>query len=139
VPSDQNNNDGDISPRFTRGSISPRFTRGGQHFRVRPERPAKFFQGFVQGQELQMWRGGGHFDVRQLLTAAVPAGLETSFVSDSLDEYPSHGLGRCGEEMATTVPFPGRIAVHETQVRLMDQGGGLEGLAGRFMGHLPCR
>ncbi len=49
-----------------------------------------------------------------------------------LDQDPSHGLGRRGEEVAATVPGPIGIAADQPQVRFMDQGRGLERLPGRL-------
>src|SRR5262245_13134950 len=45
-----------------------------------------------------------------------------------LDEDAAHGLGRGSEEVTAAVPVLGLFDVHQPQVRLVDQGGGLEGL-----------
>src|SRR3712207_7629769 len=51
------------------------------------------------------------------------------------DEDAAHGLGRGREEVAAAGPRrPARP--DEPQVRLVDQGGGLQGVAGRLLGEL---
>jgi hypothetical protein len=70
---------------------------------------------------------------------AVAAGLEAFFVAGALHQDPPHRLGRCGKEMAATVPLLRLGTVHEAQIRLMDQGCGLESLAGAFARHFLRR
>src|SRR5262249_55928126 len=54
-----------------------------------------------------------------------------------IDQDAAHGLGSGGEEVAAAVePL---LVADEPQVGLVDQGGGAEGVAGRFAGHPRCR
>src|SRR5262249_48627356 len=46
------------------------------------------------------------------------------------------GFGGRGVEMAAAVPVLGLLDVHQAQVRLVDQGGGVERLARVFVGQL---
>ena len=55
------------------------------------------------------------------------------------DEDAAHGLGRGGEEVAAAVPVLGLLRVHQPQVGLVDQGRGLERLAGLLLGQLLRR
>src|SRR5262249_22717741 len=48
-----------------------------------------------------------------------------------LDEDPPHGLGGGGEEVAAAVEV---LVTHQPQIGLMDQRGGVEGMAGGFRG-----
>jgi len=49
-----------------------------------------------------------------------------------IDEYPPHGLGGGGEEVPAPVE---RLVADEPQVRLVDEGGGVQGVAGGLGGH----
>src|SRR5262249_28798499 len=49
------------------------------------------------------------------------------------------GVGGGGEEVAAAVPVPGRLRVHEPEVGLVHQGGGLERLAGLLPGQAMGR
>ena len=51
-----------------------------------------------------------------------------------LDEDAAHGLGRGGEEVAAAVPVLRRVAADQPEVRLVDQGRGLERLPGLLLG-----
>ena len=57
------------------------------------------------------------------------AALQPALAAGVLDEDAAHGLGGGGEEVARGRPSPGRSAADQPQVRLVDQGGRLEGLA----------
>jgi hypothetical protein len=57
-------------------------------------------------------------------------------VARTLDEDPAHGEGCGGEKVSAAVPFRGVLAADEPEVRLVDEGGGLEGLPGAFFGEL---
>src|SRR5207249_3220436 len=45
------------------------------------------------------------------------------------------GLGRRREEVSPAAPLLGLLPDHQSHIGFMDQGGGLEGLAGLFLGH----
>ena len=52
------------------------------------------------------------------------------------DQDPPHRLGRGSKEMAAAVPVLGLVNVHQAQVRLVNHGRRLEGLAGWLVGQL---
>jgi hypothetical protein len=54
------------------------------------------------------------------LTAATPRGV---------DQHAAHSFGGGGEEVAAAVPVRGLFRVHQSQIRLVDQGSGLKCLA----------
>jgi hypothetical protein len=56
--------------------------------------------------------------------------------SGGVDQDAAHGLGGRGEEVAPAVPARYRRAVHQAEVGLVDQGRGLERLAGLLLGQL---
>ncbi len=64
--------------------------------------------------------------------AALGAGLRTGAV----DEDPAHGFGRCGEEVGSAGEQP---VPDQSQVRLVHEGGGVEGVAGSFRRHAHGR
>src|SRR5207237_6131240 len=78
--------------------------------------------------------GGGELVEVQANAIATPflALLATSII----DQDAAHGLGRGGKEVAAAVPVLGFVRVHQPEVGLVDQGRGLERLAGYFLGQL---
>ena len=59
---------------------------------------------------------------------------EAPLAAGAFDEDAPHGLGRGGEEVAAAVPVLGPVPTDQPQVGLVDQGRGLEGLAGLLLG-----
>jgi hypothetical protein len=92
-------------------------------------------QGIVEIQ--QFIRGGiDLLDIDEgnpATTASVTAGRLAAGV---VDQDEAHGFGGSGEEVATAREL---TIADQTQVRLMDQGCGVEGLAGLLLGQLLCR
>ena len=62
--------------------------------------------------------------------------FETALPPSGVDQDTSHGFGRGGEEMTSAFPAPGLFDIYQADIRLVDQGRGLEGLAGPFLGQL---
>ncbi len=92
-------------------------------------------QGNVEGDEINRGHSGGHLDVAQLLPVLPAAALEPFLLARPFHENPSHGLGRGGEKMATTVPRRrGALSfdLHEAHVRLVNKGCGLDRLSRRL-------
>jgi hypothetical protein len=54
----------------------------------------------------------------------------------ALDEDAPHGFGRGGEETPPTVEL---LVANERQIRFVDEGSGVEGVAGGFSGHARGR
>ncbi len=54
----------------------------------------------------------------------------------AVDQDAAHGLGGGGEEVPAAGPVLGRLPAQQSQIRLMHQGGCLQGLAGPFVGQL---
>ena len=61
---------------------------------------------------------------------AVAAALEPLAIASEVDQDASHGLGRGAVEMGCAIPGLGRIGAHQPEICLVDQGCGLERLAG---------
>ena len=91
-------------------------------------------QGLVQGQE---FLGGPAnlegVEVRVFAPPPAPV-LVAHFAAGVLDENAAHGLGGGREEVGATVPVLGLYTSHQPYVRLVDQRGRLQGLAGLFAG-----
>src|SRR5262249_22512510 len=66
--------------------------------------------------------------------AAVPL---ATLSAGGLDADAAPGPGRRAEEVATAVPRPARVGSDQSEVRLVDQGGSLEGLARPLAGEVP--
>ena len=66
----------------------------------------------------------------------VAAVLQASLAAGLVDQDAAHRLGRGGEEVAPAVPVLGLVHVDQPEIRLVDQGRGLERLAGLLLGQL---
>jgi hypothetical protein len=60
----------------------------------------------------------------------LPAGL--------FDQDPPHGFGGCGKEVSAAVPVLRLFAVQQAQVGFVDEGRGLQRLAGILLRHADC-
>jgi len=67
------------------------------------------------------------------------AAFEPVFVPGPVDQDAAHGLGRGGEEVSPSVPIPRLTLPDQTEVSLVDQSRGLEGLAGLLVGEASGR
>ena len=65
-----------------------------------------------------------------------PAALRARLPPGTVDEDAPHGLGGRGEEMASAVPVRAVVGTDQPEVRLVNQGRGLERLAGLLLGQL---
>ena len=63
--------------------------------------------------------------------------LDPEFAAGGFDQDAAHRLGRGGEEVPPAVPMPCLVHVHEPNVGFVNQGRGLEGLAGALAEALP--
>ena len=57
------------------------------------------------------------------------------FLSGAVDEDASHGFGGRDVEVAAVVPTGFGFVAGNTEIGFVNEGGGAEGLAGRFVGH----
>jgi len=55
--------------------------------------------------------------------------------SGGLYQDAAHGLGRGGEEVPAAVPAGTGLGADQPEIRLVNQGGGLEGVVGPLPGH----
>src|SRR5262249_26925693 len=95
-------------------------------------------QRVVLGEQLQ-GLVEGHQVVRRLLDhfrrpvqidlAPGTAAFGTMFLAGVVHQDTSHGFRGGPKEMGAAGPLPGAFRVHQAQVGLMDQGGGVEGLS----------
>lgn len=91
-------------------------------------------QSFVQSEQLLVVHGGGKVESIQIdafLSAAVP---QVVFASGMINEDAAHGFGGGGKEVRAILPR-GLVVPAESQPGFVNQGGGLQGLAGRFTRH----
>ena len=99
---------------------------------------ANCLQGLVQGQELLRRPAGAEGVEFRVLAPPSAAVLLAPLAAGILDQDAAHGLGGGGEEVPAAVPAPILRRADEPEVRLVDQGGGLERLAGPLPGQ-PMR
>jgi hypothetical protein len=62
--------------------------------------------------------------------------LRATLLPRGVDQDASHGLGGRGEEVPAAVPGLSRLGIDESKVRLVNEGGGLEGLSWGLAGQL---
>ena len=104
----------------------------GRRLRLLGFQPA---EGLVQGEEVvdpAVVADGD--DLIQVDPGAAPAVTAPALPPGGLDEDSTHGLGGRGEEVPAAVPVLGLSAADQPKVGLVDEGGGLEGLAGLLGG-----
>ena len=95
----------------------------------------EFLQGITYRQYFLIFCRGGNFNFMNVepgYAATVALGTLAACI---LDQDAVHGLGRGAEEMPAVVP--GLILLsNQPQPSFVNKGGGLQGLACRFIGHL---
>jgi hypothetical protein len=95
----------------------------------------QFFEGLVQRQQVAWRRFHGDFNVIEIDLMAVAITLQTMLLARPVDQDPPHCFRGGGEKMTARVPMPRLLCVHQPQIRLVNQGSGLECLARLFLGH----
>ena len=83
-------------------------------------------------------RVGDHEGFIEIDAAPLAAVLFPALAASLFNEYPPHGLGRRREEVPAAVPALDVLCVYQPQIRLVDEGRRLEGLA-RFLLSQPLR
>jgi hypothetical protein len=68
-----------------------------------------------------------------------PPRFRLRFSARPIHEDVTHGLGRSSQEVPAAVEALGLLGIHQSQVRLVDQGGGLKRLPGLLLGQLRRR
>jgi hypothetical protein len=71
----------------------------------------------------------------EIVAAEVATMFRSMLAAGGFDENPAHGFGGGGEEMSAAIPSIIVAPADQPEVRFVNQGGGLKGLAGRFGGH----
>jgi len=69
-----------------------------------------------------------------LLPASAP--LDATFAPGIVHQNPTHGFGGGAEEVPARIPVLGVGLIDESEVRLVNEGGGLQGLVGALFAHL---
>ena len=68
----------------------------------------------------------------------IAAMFATQFAASGVDQD-ARMASQPRQEVSPAVPILRSLTAHESQVRLVDQSRGRQGLAGRFRGHPGCR
>src|SRR5262245_44583894 len=90
----------------------------------------QLLQGVVDGEELLVRCLVGYEKAVEIDALPTAAPLLPALVPRAVDEDAPHGLSGRGEEVAAAGPVLGLIHIHQPDVGFVDQGGGLERLAG---------
>lgn len=89
-------------------------------------------QRLVERQDVDSKLGRCHEVRMQLFLGPIAAMLQAILAPSVLDQDPSHGLRRRGEEMAAPTPLRRWLVLYQAQIRLMDECCGLQRLAWVF-------
>lgn len=73
------------------------------------------------------------------LARPAAAAFEPAFAAGVLDQNATHCLSRGGEEVTAIVPMSFRLVADEAEIRFVNQGCGLESLAGRLVSQSMTR
>lgn len=93
----------------------------------------EFLDRLVNGQDVIIGRGDGDALI-ELRSLPITPAFERALASDLLDDDVVHGPAGGGKEVSPMIPRLA-AAVGQTQVGLVHESGGLEGLPGRQMSH----
>jgi hypothetical protein len=105
-------------------------------FRLARVHGGKFFQGFVQGEQLIIVRDGRrNFDPVQVNHLNARAPFHRQSPPGVLDQDAPHGLGDRNKEMGAILKRR-RLVTAQPQPGFMDEGGWLERVTGGFAVHL---
>jgi hypothetical protein len=72
----------------------------------------------------------------EVMTGEVAAVFEPVFAASGFDQDSAHGLGRGGEEVPAAVPAVPIASPDQPEIRLIDEGGRLQGVVGGLARHL---
>ena len=95
------------------------------------------FEGLVEGDHVQALLIEARQDLVQGDPDAIPVALAGVAAPGVIDQDLAHRLGGGGEEVAAVGDVGQGVAVEEPQQGLVDQGAGLEGVAGPLAAHQP--
>ena len=97
------------------------------------------FQGLIEGQQISGDFGCSQLRGLQFLPEPVAAMFIASLSPCILDQNSPHRLRRGAEKVATAVPVLSPFGIHESNIRLVNQRGGLKSLARLLVGQLLHR
>ena len=92
-------------------------------------------EGVVEGEELVVLDGRREVESVEFDVFGAGPVAEGALASGAVDEDAAHGLGGSGEEVGAILPM-GLSVRAQPEPGFVDEGGGLECLAGGFAGHL---
>src|SRR5690606_13594407 len=78
---------------------------------------------------------GGDFDSFQISPAELAATLQSSLVACPVQQNSTHRFRSGPKEMSPPIPVTGPGRIDQSEVRLMHQGGGLQGAFRRLLSH----
>ena len=96
-------------------------------------------EGLVQGDDVQALLLEAGEGLVQGYADALPLALPGVAAAGVIDQHLAHGLGGGGEEVAAVGDVGQDVPFEQPQQRLVDQGAGLEGVAGSLVAHQAIR
>ena len=98
----------------------------------------QLFQGLVERDDVGLSGGDRRVRFLQRYACRGAAPFFPAARASVVHEQSAHRLGGYGEEVSAVLPGD-PLLVHELQVRLVDDGRGLQGMAGTFLGEMTFR
>ena len=92
-------------------------------------------EGIVDRQEPVVGERSGRVGVVQFDTCELAAVLSAGLAACGFDKNAAHGFSGGGEEVAAVVPMVVAVVADEAKVGFVDERGGLQRVAGAFVGH----
>lgn len=96
----------------------------------------EFRQGLIDREQLVAFGFDRELNLSPIDARELPAAFLAHFSARAVDQNPAHRLGGGGKEMISPLPFL-VLVLDQSEISLVNQGGGLQGLAGTFLGHPP--
>lgn len=96
----------------------------------------EFFERFMDEEEGVFVAFGRDIDFVEIHPGPIASVLEAGFLAGAFDENSAHRFCGGGEEMMTILPALIFLS-EQTEVGFVDEGGRLEGVIGRLIGHPP--
>jgi hypothetical protein len=94
----------------------------------------EFFEGVVNGEEFVVRSGRGDFELVDVEALLVSAMAQGTFAAGAFDEDAAHGFGGSPEKVGAVLPGL-LVGGDEAKPGFVNEGSGLERVAGGFVGH----
>ena len=98
----------------------------------------KFFQRRIDQQDLFVLGSSGEIQIVKVETLLIASVLQARLAARVINQDPTHCLSRSAKKIGPVFPIPFPATPNQPKPGFMHEGGGLQSVAGRFVGHF-CR